>query len=457
MRASIVYIAMSTTAYCPRARSAPSAIVAIVAALAMIATLAGTPRAGGAQDGAAKVVFRRFSDRVVKIQVVETGSAAKAGLGSGFFVSPQGHLVTNYHVVAKLVHHPNRYRAELIDTKGKSRPVTVVAIDVVHDLAVLASGYHPEQYFALGAADVGHGDRLYSLGHPNDLGLSIVEGTYNGLLQHTLYPKIHFTGSLNAGMSGGPTISATGRVIGVNVSTAGNQVSFLVPADRAAALVNKVLDPGFRGPKSFLEEVGKQILAYQDIYLARIFADSAPTVALGSYVLPTEPAPFFKCWADAERDEDMPYEVVNHQCSTDDYLYISDGQWSGIVEMDHWLLSSTKLNPLRFFSLYTSTFRQGGHAIGGAGLFGGGVDSDDFTPYRCETRNVRHAALRLRAVFCLRRYKKFDGLYDATVKAAVLGTRDTGLVTTLSLSGVSYVNARHVARRYLERIAWRPR
>jgi len=58
------------------------------------------------------------------------------------------------------------------------------------------------------------------------------------------------------------------------------------------------------------------------------------------------------------------------------------------------------------------------------------------------------------AVFCLRAYRKLPGLYDARVKAAVLGHERAGAETSLTLSGVSFANARAVAQRYLEAIAW---
>jgi serine protease Do len=118
-------------------------------------------------------VFSRFADRVVKIQVVETSSAAKATIGSGFFVSGTGHLITNYHVISKLIHDPDRYRAELIDMVGAVEPVTVLGVDVVHDLAVLGTELRPRPYFALGGGALAQGNRLYSLAHPEDLGLRI--------------------------------------------------------------------------------------------------------------------------------------------------------------------------------------------------------------------------------------------------------------------------------------------
>jgi serine protease Do len=414
----------------------------------MVSLFALVLLAGRAQerDAAASDVFRRFSDHVVKIEVSERGSGAKAELGSAFFVTPQGHLVTNYHVISKLIHDPGRYRAELVDAAAGRGSVTILAVDVVHDIAVLKSDRNSTRYFTLGAVTLAQGRRLYALGHPRDLGLAIVEGTYNGRLQHTLYERIHFTGSLNPGMSGGPAITGAGIVVGVNVATAGNQMSFLVPVERAAGLVSKVTTPGYQTPKDFLESVGRQIRDYQNDYVRSLFTDSVPTVELGSYRVPTQPAAFFRCWADAERDEDSPFEVVDHTCSTDDYIYLTRDHSSGVVEFDHRLLTSERLNRFRFAALYTEQYRNGN-----VDLVGG---EDEVTTFRCQTRNVQNGTVTFKASLCLRRYRKFDGLYDAVLRAAALGHADTGLVTTLTMSGVSFDNALLVVRRYLGSVSW---
>ena len=145
---------------------------------------AGLAAQAGSPDAAA--VYRRLASRVVKVQCIETSSGAKATIGSGFFVSPRGHLITNYHVISDLVARPDRYRAELIDLRDRVRPVRILAIDVVHDLALLRTEPGGDPWFALAPAAPDRGARLFSLGHPLDLGLSIVEGTFNGLLEHTL-------------------------------------------------------------------------------------------------------------------------------------------------------------------------------------------------------------------------------------------------------------------------------
>ena len=415
---------------------------------AVLIVAASLPAPLVAQPGgvATSDVFRRFSDRVVKIQVVETSSAAKAGIGSAFFVSADGHVVTNYHVIASLVHTPERYRAELVDVTGASHPVHVLGVDVVHDLAILGAAIRPRSHFTLGAAAVQQGDRLYSLGHPEDLGLSIVEGTFNGLLPHTLHPRIHFTGSINSGMSGGPTITEDGRVIGINVATAGNQLSFLVPSERAAELLGQVVAPEKGPPARTLAQVGKMLRDYQDAYLRDMFAGKAKTVAMGPYRLITEPAAFFRCWADATRLAELPYETAHHRCGTDDFLYIAGDHSSGVVTIDHQLIKSRTLNAARFYSLYTRTFANDNTPSG---------DEEHVTAWRCSARNVRQADTRMRAVLCLRRYRKFDALYDGVLKVAVLGRRDAGLVSTLTVSGATFENIDRLSRRYLEHISWR--
>ena len=99
-----------------------------------------------------------------------------------------------------------------ITADGRTYPVTVLAVDVVHDLAVARGDFPSTPRFDLQPVHIDQGMRLYSLGHPLELGLTIVEGTYNGLLEHTRYTRIHFTDPINPGMSGGPTITATSPV-----------------------------------------------------------------------------------------------------------------------------------------------------------------------------------------------------------------------------------------------------
>ena len=62
--------------------------------------------------------------------------------------------------------------------------------------------------------------------------------------------------------------------------------------------------------------------------------------------------------------------------------------------------------------------------------------------------------MKFKTVFCLRRYKKLEGVYDAVLKAALVGKPLTGLETILVLSGVSYENVEAMVRWYLSSISW---
>ena len=80
---------------------------------------------------------------------------------------------------------------------------------------MLKTDYKAAKSFQLQQQTSVQGATVYSLGNPHDLGLIVVPGTYNGLQKHSFYPRIHFTGAVNAGMSGGPTVDAAGKVVGV--------------------------------------------------------------------------------------------------------------------------------------------------------------------------------------------------------------------------------------------------
>ena len=418
-----------------------------------LASVILTASVGAAQESPADAttseVFRLHAARIVKIQVVETGSGARATIGSGFFVTSAGHVVTNYHVVANVINTPERYRVELIEPAGTVHAAHVRAIDAVHDLAVLETAVRGRPHFTVVEAPLPQGTRLFSLGHPRDLALSIVEGTYNGFHPHTLYRRIHLTAALNPGMSGGPTIDRAGRVVGVNVSTQGNQVSFLVPVEYVVPLVAGALSDSARGDSTrtpTLQRVAEQLRAHQDHFLRDMFDTSSARINLGPFRVVTQPAPYFRCWGDASREREQAYQTRWHRCATDDELYLDDDQSTGTVAVQHQLITTSILNRSRFFALYTTMFGNDNSPSG---------SKEYVTSWQCSTRNVRQAATRMRAALCLRRYHKLGELYDAFLKVAVLGASDTGLVSTLNVTGATFDTASGLVERYLRTITWR--
>jgi len=156
-------------------------------------------------------VFRRYQDRIVQVRILVAASGAKTGTGSGFVATPDGLIVTNYHVIADLVQQPGQYRGEILGADGSTATLSIIDFDAVHDLALVKSDLPQAKPFELHTGSLPTGMRVFSIGTPFDLGFTIVEGTYNGLLEQSLYEKIHFTGSINPGMSGGPAVLNNGR------------------------------------------------------------------------------------------------------------------------------------------------------------------------------------------------------------------------------------------------------
>lgn len=422
-----------------------AAVLSVLLAAPVFAQDSRDPRPESQSDATTAHVFQRFAAPVVKVQVVEKGSGARSNIGSGFFVGTSGHVVTNYHVIASLINRPDGYRAELIGPTGTTHAVRILAIDAVHDLAVLGTELRNQPHFTVDSAPVVQGTRLFSLGHPRDLALSIVEATYNGLHAHTLYPRIHLTGSLNPGMSGGPTIDRHGRVIGVNVSTAGEQVSFLVPVAHLLPLLARAAKPGATETPS-LALVGRQLRDHQDGYLEHMFDSTSRMFDFGPFRVITQPAPYFRCWGDADRESDMPYAISWHRCATDDGVYLDRDQTTGTLTVRHQLVATSSMNRSRFFAAYASLFGVDNSPSG---------TKEYVTTWECATRNVRTDAMPLRAVLCLRRYRKLGELYDGFLQVAVLSPRDTGLVSTLNVTGATFENVTRLTDRFLKAITWR--
>jgi serine protease Do len=393
-------------------------------------------------------LFERIKRRVAQVRIIERRSGTKSSIGSAFFVDAKGHAVTNYHVISSIVHQPEDYTVELVreGQDAQAVPVRVVDVDVVHDLAVIQQDVPVKDWFELAATEPPQGTRLYAMGNPHDLGTTIVEGTYNGLVQDALYDKVHFSGAINPGMSGGPTVTSEGRVVGVNVATLGNQLGFLVPVVHARALVERARGQTGGDPAELLAVVGAQLLDNQQRITERLLAEPLMAQGLGEYRVPGRWLPFLKCWGDTPHEPENPYTVTRYQCSSEEDIFLSGEHRTGVVAYDHAFVSSDELGPLRFAALYSATF----------GDDAGGVDATkaDVTNFRCKTEFVQVGGLPVRVALCLRAYKKLPGLYDLALRAATNNASTSGVQTSLDLAGFSADNARALARRYLEALAW---
>jgi serine protease Do len=305
----------------------------------------------------ASEVFEKYAERVVQVRVLEKGSGSKSVIGSGFYVGPDGVVFTNYHVVSGLVFQPDDYKVELLDSQNKTVAAKVIDVDVVHDLAVLKAESTPVSHFVLEDIQPARGARLYSLGNPHDVGFSILEGTYNGLIAESLYEHIHFSGSLNGGVSGGPTLDDKGRVVGVNVSSAGDQLSFLVPVKFARDLYQRVsAEP--EKERNLLDRVREDLNVNQQ-RVSKLLLDAKPVVTrLAGWELPGRWLPQLREWADRSKDTEplRRYRWTSYGARTEDAIYLAHSDYTGTVALSHMLFEPDGSKHVQLFRQAGQTF-----------------------------------------------------------------------------------------------------
>jgi hypothetical protein len=418
----------------------------MVRLIALLACALVAPAPALAQDRDTADLYAAWRDRVLQIQVIDRQADTKAGIGSGFFAGEPGWIVTNYHVVAELVNRPGEYTARFLAEGGIEGELELLSVDAVHDLALLRSVDLQRTPLPLGDAGPPKGTRLYSMGYPYDIGLTIVEGTFNGMLEKSLYEKLHFTGSINPGMSGGPALNRDGEIIGVNVSTAGNQVSFLVPVRFVREMIDRAgQQPA--GEQELYREVARQLLANQQRVSQRLLESEMPLTHLKEYSVPGGLAMYINCWGNSQDEVESEIALVYYHCQTQDDIFLSSSLGTGIIRYQHDLLSTESLNALRFWHQLEKRGHYPRIRLEG--------DEQSVTNYQCQSDFVDREGLPLKVTFCVRRYRRFEGLYDAFMSITSLVENQEALQSTFVLAGFSWDNVKRLSQRFIDSFSWR--
>jgi len=422
------------------ARVSRAAALAAAAALAFPA-LAQKP--GVSAEAHAR--YQSARDSVAQIRVLLGASESHSATGTGFVVG-RGLILTNYHVVSDKALEPDVYRLESVLPGGRRGPLKIVAVDVIHDLAVVKADTGDVRALAFRDGPLSKGEKGFSLGYPLNQGLSVVEGIYNGRSEEQYYETIHFTGAVNPGMSGGPVVDSAGRVFGVNVATRrrGQLVSFLVPAKFARSLLERAAVAGDHGP-DFSSDIGAQLNAHGKEVMGALLKAPLRAQKLGEFDMPAKIGDFMQCGAGTERETDQKYTVDTYRCYTFSSLYIDGRISTGMVSFRYSILRAKELGALRFAYLQQSRF--------GANTYEG-YDRKHYTRWSCKDEIVALQGTRAKAAICVRRYKRFEGLYDVALRIATLGDPALALHTELEMEGVPFDPAMQFSKRYVEAIKW---
>jgi S1-C subfamily serine protease len=178
------------------------------------------------------------------------GLVPEEGQGSGFIIDKEGHILTNYHVIADArqievtLHNRKKYRA------------TIVGTDRSHDLAVIQIKAPDLTPMVLGdSGNLQVGQKVYAIGNPFGLAGTLTRGIVSSIRQvqepdgMTIDEAIQTDASINPGNSGGPLLNMHGEVIGINTMIASNVgqsagIGFAIPVNTAKAVINDLLTVG---------------------------------------------------------------------------------------------------------------------------------------------------------------------------------------------------------------------
>ena len=397
----------------------------------------------------ARRIYELSRDKLVQIRTLLRNAGTQASIGSGFFVSADGLIVTNFHVASQLALEPERYRGVYVTMEGQEGEVELLAFDVQRDLAVLRAKGRTAAAPVLGfrPADeaLAQGERIYSLGNPLDIGFAVTEGTYNGLVKRSFYPRIFFGGTLNPGMSGGPAVDDAGRVLGVNVAKRldGEQVSFLIPAEFAQALVQRAANaqPITQAAHA---EMTRQLVEHQQVLTDRFLKAPFREQRHGSYRVPVPDDALARCWGSG-RDPSFPgLNLERTQCRADSDVVAGDFN-TGAVRLSYEAYNAPTLGAARFARMYSQSFANEQLPTRG---------NRHQTAAECTERFVDPGSLPLRAVVCLSAYRKLTGLYNMTVLVTSVNQPTQGVLGRMDVQGVAFDNGMKLASHYLKAFRW---
>lgn len=198
-------------------------------------------------------IFKDFNIRTPVLR--QKGTApSRVGAGTGFFVTSDGFIVTNKHVVA------DQSASYTAFTPEGTKNVTVVYRDPNEDVAVLKVSGENYKTVDLGkSADIKLGQTVIAVGNAlgeynNTVSVGIISGLNRTIsakdskgVEETLENVIQIDAAINPGNSGGTLINLEGKAIGINVATVtgSSNISFSIPIDRVKTSLKNALGKNF--------------------------------------------------------------------------------------------------------------------------------------------------------------------------------------------------------------------
>jgi S1-C subfamily serine protease len=182
------------------------------------------------------------------------------GLGSGAIISKEGHIITNYHVIADVS------EVMITTNDNKKYPVRILGASRERDIALLKIDGTKNDFPALTFANsdaVKVGQIVFAVGNPFGLSGTVTQGIISARDRHLSDSQLSYLQTdtvINPGNSGGPLVNIRGEMLGINVAIyrgdesvrAWQGVGLAVPSNDAKAVIDAILSESKGGNSGYL-------------------------------------------------------------------------------------------------------------------------------------------------------------------------------------------------------------
>lgn len=397
-------------------------------------------------------LYERIRPSVVEVVTQNRTNLGVSSVASGFVTHRKDWVITNYHAISDSIFEPDEHDLRIVAMDQGKLKAEILAVDIQNDLAILKV----EQalrvpLLALRETLPDRGESGYSMGKPGSYEHSIVSGTFNGVSEKASSPLIIFSGPINGGMSGGPTLDSQGRVVGVNVATSTQHqlVGLAVPAEAVGQIIRRTNQQTPPSMDELRKDIARQVSAFNQQIVMRFDLPTHSVRRLGPFQVRGDISTDQPCSASRKDTPNDHFKRTDQRCDTSSSLYISDQQRAAHIVMGSFWFHSEKMSAHGLARLVEDQLTR---------LRNVKDDDGPTASWHCTEQRLRgRFDLPIQLHACRRAVEKLPGLFDFRFRYTPLVSGPDALLVAIGMSGFDDASARALLLKSMDSLSFTPK
>ena len=397
-------------------------------------------------------LYERIRPSVVEVVTQNRANLGVSSVASGFVTHRKDWVITNYHAISDSIFEPDDNGLHVVSLDQGELKAEIIAVDIQNDLAILKV----EQTLRVPLLELretlpDRGESGYSMGKPGSYQHSIVTGTFNGVSDKTSTPLIIFSGAINGGMSGGPTLDGYGRVVGVNVATSTKYqlVGLAVPAEAVGQLIRRNTQQKIPSLDELRKDIARQVSAFNQQIVMRFDLPTHSVRRLGPFQVRGDISREQPCSAIRKDTPNDHYKRIDQRCDSSTSLYISDQQNAGHIVMGSFWFNSEKMSSHGLARLVEDQLTH---------LRNVKKSDGPTASWHCTEQRLRgRFDLPIQLNACRRAVEKLPGLFDFRFRYIPLVPGPDALLVAVSMSGFDDQSAKAILLKSMDSLSFTPK